>query len=81
MSNFNDLVNIIIEIIMLAIPVVIGLALLVVTWGVVSAWIINGGDETKVKEGKQIIVAGVIGLVVMSSVWGILALLKASLQL
>lgn len=81
MGNFSDLVNIIIEIIMLAIPVVFGLALLVITWGVVNAWIINGGDETKIKEGKQIIVAGVIGLVVMSGIWGILAILQSSLSL
>lgn len=78
-QTFNDLVNFFIEILLLAIPLIFGLTLLVIAWGVFNAWIINVGDENKVAEGRQIALAGVIALVVMSGVWGILRILQASL--
>ena len=79
MKNFNDLVNLFTDLLMLVVPVIFGLTLLFLTWGIISAWIINVGDETKVKEGKQIALIGVIALVIMSALWGILALLQTSI--
>ena len=79
MNNFNDLVNSFIELITLVIPLLFGLTFLVIAWGVINAWIINGGDQGKVDEGKRVIAAGILALVVMSGVWGILALLQSSL--
>lgn len=79
MENFSDLVAAFIEIITLLIPLIFGLTLLVIVWKVVDAWIISGGDETKVEEGKHIVLVGIIALVVMSGVWGILNILRYSL--
>lgn len=79
MQNFNDLVNAIINIIMLLVPFIFAITLVVIAWGVFKAWIFNGGDETSVAEGKQLALAGVIALVVMSGLWGILAILQNSL--
>lgn len=79
MANFGDLVNKFIELIMLLVPLVFGLTLLVLIWGIINAWIINGGDEGKIAEGRQIAFAAVIALVVMTGVWGILRILQASL--
>jgi len=79
MSNFADLVNVLIGFILLLIPLLFGLTILFVVWKLIDAWIINAGDEGKVSEGKQIALAAVIGLVVMSGIWGILRALQASL--
>ena len=79
MENFSDLVNAFIGIIMLLIPLIFALTLLVIVWRVIDAWIINGGDESKVEEGKNTILVGILALVVMSGIWGILRILQNSL--
>lgn len=78
-TDFGSLVAYIIELINLIIPVIFGLILVVIIWRLVSAWIINGGDEAKVKEGKQTAIVGIIVLVILSAVWGILNLLRSAL--
>lgn len=79
MKNFSDLVNAFIGIISLLIPLVFAATLLLIVWKVIDAWIINGGDESKVEEGKNTAVVGIIALVVMSGIWGILHILQSSL--
>jgi hypothetical protein len=79
MNNFADLVDTFIEIISLAIPLIFTLTLIIIVWKVIDAWIINGGDESKVEEGKNTILVGVFALVVMSGIWGILSILQSSL--
>lgn len=78
-STFGGFVDVILDLIQLLIAGIFTLTLLVFIWGVVQAWILNGGDEKKVDEGKQIVTAAVIGLVVMSGIWGIVALLRSGL--
>ena len=77
-KDFGWLVGQFLNIISLLIPLVFGISLLVFLWGIVNAWILNGGDETSIEKGKKTALAGVIGLVVMASVWGIVALLRSS---
>lgn len=77
--TFATLVDAIIDIIGLFIPLIFGLTLLVIIWKVIDAWILSGGDETKVAEGKQTLLIGVLVLVVMSGLWGILELFRSSL--
>ena len=79
MRNFSDLVNTFIELISLVVPLIFALTLLLIVWKVVDAWIIHGGDESKIEEGKNTIIVGVIALVVMSGIWGILSILQSSL--
>ena len=57
--------------------VVFGAALLGFFWGLVK-YIWGGADDDKEK-GKQIMIWGIIALFVMSSVWGIVRLLRTSL--
>lgn len=78
-KDFRSLVTMITGIISFLVPLVFTLALIVVMWGVAKAWIINAGDETEINNGKSIAIAGVIGLVVMSGIWGILAILRAGI--
>ncbi len=79
MRNFSDVVNKLLGIIDLIVPLLFGLTLLYIIWGVVDAWIIHGGDEGRVEEGKNTLIVGIIALVVMSGIWGILSILKSSL--
>jgi len=79
MNSFSDLVVKFIEIISMLVPIVFALTFLVIVWGVIKAWIINAGDENSVAEGKNIAIVGTIGLVFMFGIWGILAILKASI--
>ena len=55
---------------------VFALTFIYVIWGLTNAWIIKGGTEDGVKEGNQVAFNGIIGLVVMASIWGIVALLR-----
>ena len=71
----------IIDFISLLIPIIFALTVLVLSWGIIKAWVIGGGDESSVAEGKQIAIAGVVALVVMIGVWGIVAVLRTSLGL
>lgn len=77
-KDFAELVGVLLDIINLAVPLVFALTLLVFLWGITRAWIWGGGDEASVTKGKQIALAGIIGMVVMLGIWGIVALIKNS---
>ena len=78
-QNFADLVGDLIGILSLVIPFIFSLTLLIIIWKIVNLWIINGTDPSKIEEGKQVAVVGIIVLVIMSGIWGILAILRSSL--
>jgi len=61
-----------------ALPILIGLALLGFFWGLVK-FIFSAGDAEKAKEGKSIMIYGVIALAVMVSVWGIVNFIAGNL--
>lgn len=78
-EDFRSIVDILLGLIGLIVPLLFTIALLVFLWGIANAWIIGGGDSASVEKGKKIALAGIIGLIVMSAVWGIVALIRASL--
>lgn len=51
------------------IPFLVLIATVIFLWGVVR-YITAGGDEDKVKEGRNLIIYGIIFLAVMIGVWG-----------
>ena len=67
-KNFRELVGVFLSLIGLLIPLLFGLSLIVFLWGIANAWILGGGDEASVTKGKQLALAGIIGLVVMAGV-------------
>lgn len=79
MNTFADLVGVITGFIALLVPIIFSLTFLVIAWGIIKAWVINGGDESAVADGKQIAFVGVIALVFMFGIWGILGILKGGL--
>jgi hypothetical protein len=76
--NFAEVVNVILYYVQLLIPIVFALTFIVLSWGVVKSWIMNDGSAEKVSEGRTLVLYGVIGLLVMSGLWGLLALLRNS---
>lgn len=55
------------------VPVIITLGVVYFVWGVVQ-YVIGGGEEAK-KKGKDRIIYGIIGLVVIISLWGLVNIL------
>ncbi len=61
------------------VPLIFALTFLVFIWGVISYFFIHGADEAKRSEGRQFIFWGVLGMVVLLSVWGFVNLLLSTL--
>lgn len=62
------------------IPFIVGLAVLVVIYGVFS-FISNAADEEARASAKQFIIWGIIGIFIMLSVWGLVTILENSFNL
>ena len=78
-TNFGELVNIFVNLIRAALPLVMGLAVLVFLWGLVKFVSRVGGDVKAVEEGKKLMIWGLVALFVLISVWGILRFFYSSL--
>ena len=63
------------------VPLIFGVAFIVFIWGVYTYFIAGGGNDEKRKEGRSFIIYGIIGFVIMVSLWGIVNLVGSSLQL
>lgn len=53
------------------VPVIFALAFIVFLYGVATKYIFSHGDEGKIEEGHKLILWGIIGFVVMISLWGL----------
>ena len=63
------------------VPLLFVVAFLVFIWGVFQYFILGGDDEGKRETGKGFMVYGIVGFVVMVSVWGIVNLFSSGLGL
>lgn len=61
-------------------PVVVALALVYFFWGL-AQYILNSANEEKKKEGRNIMIWGVLALFIMVSVWGIINVMRDTFQL
>jgi len=77
--DFQGVVAFIVGFIALLVPVIIGITFVYILWGLVKAWIIDGGSEESVATGKMIAITGVIGLIVMVGIWGIVSLVRSAI--
>lgn len=77
--DFAELVDVFLGIISLLIPLIFSLALLVIVWRIIDAWVLNPGDQSKIDEGKKYALWGILVLVVMSGLWAIVRILRGSL--
>lgn len=77
--DFAELVDMFLGFIELLVPFVFSLALLVIVWKIIDSWVINAGDVKKTEEGRKYAVWGVVVLVVMSTVWAVVRLIRSSI--
>ncbi len=81
MTGFHDfkaLVNYFIGLINLALPVVVGIALLVFIWGLIK-FISKSGDAASHKEGRSLMIWGIIALFAMISYKGLIGIAQSTL--
>lgn len=72
---FTDFINNIL------VPLVFALAFIVFIWGIFQYFILGGADEGKREEGRKLMLWGIIGFVLMVSIWGIVNLIAGGLGL
>jgi hypothetical protein len=61
------------------VPVIFAFAFAAFVWGVMNYFFLHGGDETKRTEGRQFVLWGIIGMVVLFSVWGFVNIMLSTL--
>ncbi len=61
------------------VPVIFAFAFAAFVWGVMKYFFINVDDQTKREEGRQFILWGVLGMVVLFSVWSLVNILLSTL--
>ena len=61
------------------VPVIFAFAFAAFVWGVMKYFFINVGDEAKREEGRQFVLWGVLGMVVLFSVWALVNILLSTL--
>lgn len=61
------------------VPIIFALAFASLIWGIVNYFFFHGSEEKSRAEGRQFIFWGVLGMVVLFSVWGFVSLLLTTL--
>ena len=78
-KTLGDVINKIGELLKAVAPILIALGVIFFIWGVVQYMI--GGDEEAKKKGRDKIIYGIIGLVVIVGMWGLVAIIKTTFGL
>lgn len=66
---------------LVVIPVIFALAFAAFVWGIVQHFFLHGGEEKSREEGRNFIMWGLIGMLVLFSVWGLVNILLSTLGL
>lgn len=81
-AGITDIINAATSIVSsVLIPLAFALCLLYFFWGVVKYIREGAASDKATEEGKKIMVWGIVGLFVVSSVWGIVAFIQSELNL
>jgi succinate dehydrogenase/fumarate reductase cytochrome b subunit len=79
-EDFKGFVQIVLDLVSYAIPVLVGLTFVAFLWGM-AVFILNAGNEEKRAEGKKLMFIGVVALFVMLSVWSIVLVLTGTFNI
>ena len=79
-ESINDLFNVTEDIINKLAPLLIAIAVIILLIGIIN-YIRAGDDEEKRTKGKNEMLYGIIGLFVMVSIWGLVAILSGTFNL
>jgi uncharacterized membrane protein YgcG len=63
------------------VQVILAVAFLVFFWGLYTYFIQGGADEEKRKQGRQLVIWGLVGFVIMVSLWSIVNLVSSTFNL
>lgn len=63
------------------VPTFLAIAFIVFLWGVYKYFILGAADEKSRTDGRQFVLWGIIGFVVVFSVWGLIAIVRNTLGL
>ena len=80
LTNIENLIRSVGRLIQLLLPIFVTIALLVFFYGLIL-YIREANDPEKAKEGKSIMIYGIIALFVMVSVWGIVRFIGVALNI
>lgn len=58
------------------VPLLFAIAFIAFLWGIAKAYIISGGNEEERQKGHQILLWGLVGFVVMISLWGLVNIIS-----
>lgn len=61
------------------VPLVFAIALVVFIWGLFMSFILGGSDPEKQKQGRDLMLWGIVAFFVMVSVWGLVNVLSGIL--
>ncbi len=76
-TDLSDMICKLNDLLTMVIPLLIILAVIYFIWGVITY--VVGGDEEAKKEGRNRMIYGIIGLVVIISVWGLVRIVANTL--
>ena len=80
-SNISDVGSFIINTINnILVPVLFAVAFIVFLWGAFDTFILGANSEDTKERGKNLMLWGLIGFVVMVSIWGLVNILTGSLS-
>ncbi len=80
LTNLRTLLSSIGDLVRMAMPIVVGLALLAFFWGL-AKFIFAQGNEDKSEDGKRIMIWGLVAFFVMVSVWGLVGFIGDALDI
>ncbi|MFP4539946.1 MAG: hypothetical protein ACLFNN_03370, partial [Candidatus Paceibacterota bacterium] len=78
LGNVEGFMETVLDLLDLLVLIIMALALVFFLWGV-AKFILNAGDPEEQSKGKQIMFWGLIGLFVMTAVWGLVAFIQQQL--
>ena len=61
------------------VPILMAVAFIVFLWGVFNYFILGAANDEKRKEGRQFVLWGIIGFVIIMSIWGLVNIVKDTL--
>ena len=77
-QSFSELVNLLINILQVAVPFIIGITIIVMLWAGAQT-ILHGDNPQKLADGRRVLMWGIIILFIMVTVWGFVNLLRSVL--
>lgn len=63
----------------IVVPIIFAFAFAAFVWGVIKYYIFSQGDETKLAEGRQFVLWGLLGMAFLFSIWGVVNILLSTL--